>query len=333
MQDHLPYVTLITPIHNGGPHYPTCFEALSRLEYPSGSLEIHVIDDYSTDGTREYLQRQSPPDFIRLHFPEANLGRARVRNLALSDATGEVVILLDGDMEVQPDFLKAHVDELARPGREAVIGRVVPASWLTRSKLNRYLYEYPRRGARQFGPDVPIGFQYLLTNNLALSRRALEAGGPLEESFRCYGGEDTLFGYRLARKLPNSIFYSPQPVAVHHHNRTLRQHLKDFGDYGYHNLPRIITRYPEIATPLAADYAWPFSGNYFRRRRRAGRLLFNRLTNSLARALLPITPFPASSILVRFLTVSSVVRGLRRYVRNHPVEAQSPLNPSIPTER
>jgi len=313
--DQLPGVSLVVPIYNGGPHYPTCFEALCRLEYPSGRLEIHVIDDYSTDGTREYLQRQSPPDFIRLHFPEANLGRARVRNLALSDATREVVILLDGDMEVRPDFVLTHVAELAKPGREAVIGRVEPAPWLPKSKLNRYLYEYSHRGARQFGPDVPIGFQYVLTNNLALSRAALEGGGALEESFRHYGGEDTLFGYRLARKFPGGIFYSDKPLSFHHHDRTLGQYLRIYRDYGYHNLPRIVSHHPEIATPLAADYAWPLPGNYFRQKRTVGKLLFNPFTNLIARGLLTVTPFPLSNVLVRFLVISAVVRGLRKYVR------------------
>lgn len=323
-----PLVSIIIPVYNGGPYYPTCFNSLCRLTYPPDRLEVHIIDDCSTDGTREYLQRQSPPDFIRPHFPETNLGRARARNLALSCATGEVIILLDGDMEVRPDFVQEHVAELSRPGREAVIGHVKPAPWLTRSKLNRYLYDYAHRGARQFGPNVPIGFQYLLTNNLALSREAMEAGGTLEKSFRHYGGEDTLFGYRLARRFPKGIYYSDKPVSLHHHDRTLRQHLKDLGDYGYHNLPRIVSRHPEIATTLAADYAWPLTGRQFRYKRAAGRLLFNAVTCRLGRALLPVAPFPISNVFIRFLFAAAVVRGLRWYVREHCSKPESPYMPS-----
>ena len=319
-----PRVSLISPVYNGGPHYPACFEALCRLDYPPDRLEVHVVDDCSTDGTREYLRRQSPPDYLRLHFPEANLGRSRVRNRVLGAAAGEVIILLDGDLEVRPDFVRAHVAELARPGREAVIGRVLPAPWIPTTRLNHYLYESSRRGARQFGPNVPIGFQYLLTNNLALSRAALEVGGSFEESFRHYGGEDTLFGYRLARRFPNGIFYSDQPLCFHHHHRTLGQHLQDFGDYGYHNLPLIVRRHPEIATPLAADYAWPFPGDYFRRKRRCGKLLFNRPAHYLARALLVVAPYSLSDLLVRYLTVAAVVRGLRRYVKAHDVVVEFP---------
>ena len=317
-------VSLVAPIYNGGAHYRDCFASLCRLDNLEGRLEVHIIDDASTDGTREYLRSQSPPPFVHVHFPESNLGRSRVRNLGLGYAPGGVIILLDGDMEVQPDFVRAHLAELIKPGREAVIGRVEPALWLPKTKLNHYLYHAERRGARQFGPDVPIGFQYVLTRNLALSRMALEAGGPFEESFRHYGGEDTLFGYQLARAFPNGIFYSDQPVAIHHHQRTLRQHLHDFGDYGYQNLPVIIKRHPEIATPLAADFAWPFPGAYFSRRRRWGRVLFNAFTTLLARTVLVLAPQSRSSGLVRFLTVGSVVRNLRRYVRDHRPDVRPP---------
>ncbi len=317
----MPSVSLISPIRNGGLHYPACFESLCRLDYYEGGLEVHVIDDCSTDGTRGYLQQQLPPEFIRLHFPEANLGRARARNLALSQATGEVIIFLDGDMEILPNFVIEHIAELAKPGRQAVIGRVEPAPWLPKSKLNNYLYAYPHRGARQFGPDTPVPFHFIPTNNLSLTRQALNAGGTLDESFLGYGGEDTLFGYHMTRIFPNGIYYSDQPVSYHHQDRTLEAHLELLYDYGYYNLSCIVSGYPEIAAHLAADFTWPLAGAYFRFKRALGRLLFNPLTRFIGRALLSVTPFPISNLLVRFLFIASVVQGLRHYVSDNQLRA------------
>ncbi len=216
-----PKVSVVVTIHNGGPHYPACFTSLCRLTYPPDRLEVHVVDDCSTDGTCEFLRQQTPPGFIHLHFPDSNLGRTRACNLALARATGEIIIFLDGDMEVGPDFVEQHMAELAKPGREAVVGRVKPAAWLPQTKLNRYLYDYSHRGARQFGPDVPTDFQYLAFNNAALSRVAAEAGGLFEESFRHFGGKDILFAYRVAQRFPNGIYYSDRPVSYHHHDRPL----------------------------------------------------------------------------------------------------------------
>ncbi|MCH7940115.1 MAG: glycosyltransferase family 2 protein, partial [Candidatus Marinimicrobia bacterium] len=266
LPDSLPLVSLITPVYNAGAHYSTCFESLCRLAYPPELLEVLVIDDCSTDGTREYLQRQKPPDFIHRLYPEKNLGRSGARNLGLERAGGSVVIFLDGDMEIQPDFIHRHVEELSRPGREAVIGRVDPAPWLPKSKLNRYLYDYPRRGARQFGMGTPIGFKYMISGNVALSREAADFGGLFDENFTQYGGEDSLFAYRVARQFPNGIFYSDHPRAWHHHHHRLRLYLARLTGYGRHNLPQLISRHPELATPLAADFAWPLPGSYFFRK-------------------------------------------------------------------
>jgi len=311
-----PSVSVVVTIHNGGPHYPTCFESLCRLTYPPDHLEVQVVDDCSTDGTREFLKQQAPPGFIHLHFPDRTLGRTRSCNLALGHATGEIVIFLDGDMEVQPDFVEQHVAELARPGREAVVGKVEPAPWLPKSKLNRYLYESSLRGARRFGAGQPIGFQYLIFNNAALSRVAVEAGELFEESLRRFGGKDILFAYRVAQRFPSGIYYSNRPVSYHHHDRPLGAHLNLLRDYGYHNLPRIVSRYPEISSTLAADFAWPLAGSYFRCKRALGRLRFNPITCFLGRALLPVAPLPISNALVRFLFVAAVVQGLRKHVRN-----------------
>jgi len=328
-----PRVSVVVTIYNGGPHYAAWFTSLCRLTYTPDRLEVHVVDDCSTDGTREFLRQQTPPGFIHLRFPDSNLGRTRACNLALARATGEIIIFLDGDMEVGPDFVEQHVAELAKPGREAVVGRVEPAPWIPKTKLNRYIYESSLRGARRFGDDQPVGFQYLIFNNAALSRAALEAGGTFEESLTHYGGKDILFAYRVAQKFPNGIYYSDRPVSCHHHDRPLDAHLNLLRDYGYHNLPRIVSRYPEIATALAADFAWPLAGSYFRCKRALGRLLFNPITCFLGRALLPIAPFPISNAPVRFLVVASVVRGLRRYVLNNKIPAQLPTPPASRANR
>ncbi|MCH7497266.1 MAG: glycosyltransferase family 2 protein [Candidatus Marinimicrobia bacterium] len=320
-----PSVSIIAPIFNGGVHYPACFRSLCNLAYPPERLEVHIVNDGSLDGTREFLEAQDPPEFMHIHHLPQNGGLGAARNHGLEQAAGEVVILLDGDMEVATDFVAAHVAELAKPGREAVVGRIEPAHWVPRSKLNRYLYDYRRRGARQFGKHQPVGFQYLLSSNTAFSRAAIEAAGGRYEPFTHYGGEETTFAYNVARKFPNGIFYSEKPLARHQANDSLSAFLGKMREYGYHNLPQIISRHPEIATPLAADFAWPLPGAYFRRRRRLGRLLFNTATSALARAGLALAPPTLGNALVRFLTVGSVVRGLRRYVReNFPDASNTP---------
>ncbi|MFC1583097.1 glycosyltransferase [Candidatus Neomarinimicrobiota bacterium] len=322
--DPQPFVSIVVTIRNGGLHFPTCLASLLQLSYPAERMEIHLVDDFSTDGTREYLQQQTLPDFLRVHYPDENLGRTKACNLGLSFVKGDVIILLDGDMEVQPDFVDQHLAALAKPGREAVVGRIEPAPWVPGTKLNRYLYESPLRGAKQFGSGRPISFQYLIFSNAALSRAALEAGGAFEETFTHFGGKDILFAYRIARTLPNGIYYNDAAPSLHHQDRELSTQLALMRDYGYHNLSQIMHRHPEIATPLAADLAWPFDDPLFRRRRRMGRLIFNPFCHTLARMFLVITPHTLSNVIIRYLIVGSVVQGLRRYVHQHNIPRQIP---------
>lgn len=323
--DQRPFVSIVITIRNGGPHYPACFGSLQKLSYPADRLEIHLVDDFSTDGTREYLQEQALPSFLTIHYPDENLGRSRACNLGLSFAKGDVIILLDGDMEVQPDFVEQHLAALAKPGREAVVGRIEPAPWVPRTKLNRYLYESPLRGAKQFGSEQPISFRYLIFSNAVLSRAALDAGGAFEETFIHFGGKDILFAYRIARKFPNGIYYNDEALSLHHQDRALGTQLRLMRDYGYHNLSQIMQRHPEIATPLAADLAWPFDDPLFQRRRRMSRLLFNSLCHTLARILLVIAPRKLSNVIIRYLIVGSVVGGLRKYVKEHSIPKQPPI--------
>jgi glycosyltransferase involved in cell wall biosynthesis len=317
------FVSIVITIRNGGPHFPDCFTSVCQIAYPAERMEIHLVDDFSTDGTREYLQQQILPDFLRVHYPDENLGRTKACNLGLSFVKGDVIILLDGDMEVRPDFVDQHLAELAKPGREAVVGRIEPAPWVPGTKLNRYLYESPQRGAKQFGGGRPINFRYLIFSNAALSRAALKAGGAFEETFTHFGGKDILFAYRIAHTFPSGIYYNDDAPSLHHQDRDLSAQLCLLRDYGYHNLSQIMHRHPEIATPLAADLAWPFDDPLFRRRRRMGRLIFNSFCHTLARMFLVIAPHNLSNVIIRYLIVGSVVQGLRKYVRQHNIPGQS----------
>ncbi|MEE9464797.1 MAG: hypothetical protein V3W14_04380, partial [Candidatus Neomarinimicrobiota bacterium] len=138
-----------------------------------------------------------------------------------------------------------------------------------------------------------------------------------DAEFTSYGGEDTVFAYRLAQSFPNGIFYSDRARAWHHQHHRLRPYLTRLTGYGRYNLPRIVGAHSEIVAVLAADYAWPLPGRYFLRKRLLGRLLFNPFTRLLAWLALGLLPYPASNYPVRFLFVASVVTGLRRHLREH----------------
>jgi GT2 family glycosyltransferase len=87
--------------YNGRQVLPDTIAAVKRLDYPA--FEVVVVDNNSTDGSREWLQHNHPD--IRCFSLDRNVGSAGARNLILEQATTEYVLLLDNDISVEPGTL------------------------------------------------------------------------------------------------------------------------------------------------------------------------------------------------------------------------------------
>lgn len=65
--------------------------------------EIIVVDDYSTDGTRDYLDSLNGQDNVHVIFHEENKGKGAALRSGFSQAMGEVIIIQDADLEYDPN--------------------------------------------------------------------------------------------------------------------------------------------------------------------------------------------------------------------------------------
>ncbi|MEY3827986.1 MAG: hypothetical protein RLZZ148_2809 [Cyanobacteriota bacterium] len=83
-----PLVSVIMPIYNEANSLPAAIASLGRQNYPH--LEIILIDDGSTDNTRQVVDRLTPrlPNYLH-YFYQENQGSAVARNRGLSQAKGE----------------------------------------------------------------------------------------------------------------------------------------------------------------------------------------------------------------------------------------------------
>ena len=106
-----PLVSVIMPIYNEANSLPAAIASLGRQNYPH--LEILLIDDGSTDNTRQVVDRLTPRLTNYLHyFYQENQGSAVARNRGLSQAKGELIGFLDGDNLWPGMKLKSQVDFL-----------------------------------------------------------------------------------------------------------------------------------------------------------------------------------------------------------------------------
>jgi GT2 family glycosyltransferase/glycosyltransferase involved in cell wall biosynthesis len=102
-----PFVTVIMLNWNGRWLLPSCLEALARTEYDDGRWEVVVVDNASTDGSREWVEGAHP--WVRVRRNPANWGFGRGNNPAMRDAPGPYVVLLNSDTRVRPGWLRALV--------------------------------------------------------------------------------------------------------------------------------------------------------------------------------------------------------------------------------
>ena len=94
---------------NGMEALPATLEALRGLSHPVHG--IMVVDNHSTDGSREWLQQQHPE--VNCIALTENLGSAGARNILLERADTDWVFLMDNDISVAPDVLERLLEAMA----------------------------------------------------------------------------------------------------------------------------------------------------------------------------------------------------------------------------
>lgn len=190
----------------------------------SATWEVLVVDNNSTDQTREIVQGfcTEHPDRFRYLF-EATPGKSYALNTGIRNARGQVLAFVDDDVSVEPTWLQSLTAELLRDGSLAGTGgRTLPAERFT---LPDWL---PRGSLPIVYPHFDLGDRPIKLNhppygaNMAFRRSIFEKHG----GFRVDLGpsphseirnEDTEFGRRILssgerlRYEPSAIVYHPVP--------------------------------------------------------------------------------------------------------------------------
>jgi hyaluronan synthase len=122
-----PMLTVVIPAFNEGPMVERSIRSVARALYPNERLEIVVVDDGSRDDTFFHMQhlRREFPSLVKLvRFP-GNRGKRAALEAGFRAATGEIVVTIDSDSEVEPRTLREMVVPfLSDPRVGGVAGRV-----------------------------------------------------------------------------------------------------------------------------------------------------------------------------------------------------------------
>jgi glycosyltransferase involved in cell wall biosynthesis len=114
-------------------------DAVVRAPFPD--KEIIVVDDFSTDGTREILRDRVAPRISKVIYHSVNLGKGAALRSAIREATGDVVIVQDADLEYDPEEYPKVINPILENKADVVYG-----SRFIGSEPHRVVYFWHRVG-------------------------------------------------------------------------------------------------------------------------------------------------------------------------------------------
>ncbi|MHB9155123.1 MAG: glycosyltransferase family 2 protein [Endomicrobiales bacterium] len=190
----MPKVSVIIPAYNNGAYLPESIESV--LRQTCRDLEILVVDDGSTDNTREVAQRYALKDPGRVRYVyQQNRGPGAARNRGIAEARGEYLAFLDADdrwlstklekqaaiLDSRPDTGLVYTDLLFFDNRHWIVGHA-----------SERKYRLPRGDITLF-----FFFRYFMVTSSVMVRAAVtRAAGLFREDI--FVGEDYDYWLRVS---------------------------------------------------------------------------------------------------------------------------------------
>jgi len=217
--------TVLLSTHNRARSLEATLEQLACQRAVETQWHVVAVDNASTDDTANVLARFARDSRLHLEaLHEPRPGKSRALNRALDRIGSDLVVFIDDDVDLPPDWLQAYVDAVARWPDYAIFGGpVVPVfpddapDWV---QDERYVHQSPMfaryapRLAEGTTTDNPLG------PNMAIRRAAI---GDRRFDVRFGPGGDagvmgceTEFQRRLAAVGYTPFVYVPQASAFHH---------------------------------------------------------------------------------------------------------------------
>lgn len=249
-------VSIIIPVFNKWALTRACLRSLQACGLQDAA-EIIVVDNASSDETSRALPQQFPE--VRHLRQEQNLGFAGGNNLGAREARGDLIMLLNNDTEVSPDWFDALSSVFpAHPRAGLVGGRLLyPNRRIQHAGVvfdhNRSPVHIFRNFPEDFAPAQQRRRYRAVTGACMLMPAALyrDLGG-LDEAYR-NGFEDIDFCLRLEEK-GHEVWYEPSCVIVHHESQTAGRKLHDFDNH------RLFTARWRDRIPPELHEAWRAAG-------------------------------------------------------------------------
>lgn len=116
-------ISVIIPVYNEFRTFNQVLERVRKAALPEGcSKEIVVVDDGSTDGTAQILGEHARAGVIVGQHSEVNFGKGTAIRAGIAVASGDIVIIQDGDLEYDPNDYARILEPIVKGTADVVYG-------------------------------------------------------------------------------------------------------------------------------------------------------------------------------------------------------------------
>jgi O-antigen biosynthesis protein len=251
------HVTIVIPVFNHLDLTYRCLNAiLQNTQYPH--YEIVLVDDGSIDGTTEYLKKLRT-EKIKTLFHDKNLGIVDGCNSGAGIASGDYLLFLNSDTEVQPGWLTSLVRFAERTPDCGAVGSklIFPNGKLQEAGSIIFSDGGGESYGRDMDPNDPkFNFarevDYCSGAALLVRRDLWKQIGGFDRRFAPAYYEDPDLCFEI-RSRGYKVYYQPKSVVIHHEGQTAGTDLQSgYKRFQVANQPKFVEKW---ATELQDQYA------------------------------------------------------------------------------
>ncbi|MDD3296491.1 MAG: glycosyltransferase family 2 protein [Candidatus Omnitrophica bacterium] len=195
-------LSVVIPTFNRKKYLKKTLKSLLKQDLCHDSYEIIVVDDYSTDGTKELVEEISKKSNVKVSYCANNKtkGQLMARNSGFQKAQGEFVASTDDDIELNSDWLSKGLAYFKNSGISAVEGRVI-----TNNATEEPFYH-----------NLSMNGGAYCTANIFYRKSALEKAGWLDKELNVWHnyGSHYVLGLKILEN-GGKIIYADDLVAYH----------------------------------------------------------------------------------------------------------------------
>jgi len=203
-------VTVIVPVYNGAHCLPRCLLSLRKQTH--SRLEVIVVDDGSTDGSPDLVERP-----VRLLSTGGRKGAGAARNIGAREAVGEVLFFTDSDVVAPPDWIEKALK--IREEKQVACGGGGYAGPVQDIFIQQFAHEELVWRRRQHHGAV----ETLVSNNLWCDRDLFLEKGGFPEAYQAASSEDMEFSWTISRD--HKLWWDAENGVFHDFASTLSGYL------------------------------------------------------------------------------------------------------------